>query len=178
MKRWMTALCFLGLLVATPAFAGTLEALDGMLDSAEKILGAADRTRPSASSGISYAEPQGFTATVNGDDYYLTIYKDRVHTVYYVGDGEGALLFKITQRTPTSFSATCVADVSYDKWNKKHPKGTMTGTLSGDALTVVFSSPDVNVSGSGKKRMTVKRVNEDVSEFIQSRKYLFSRPLK
>ena len=178
MKRWMTALCFLGLLVATPACAGTLEALDGMLDSAEKILGAADRTRPSASSGISYAEPQGFTATVNGDDYYLTIYKDRVHTVYYVGDGEGALLFKITQRTLTSFSATCVADVSDGAWNNSHPKGTMTGTLSGDVLTVVFSSPDVNVSGSGKTRMTVKRVNEDVSEFIQSKKSIFTRTLK
>lgn len=178
MKRGMTVLCFLGLLATTPAFAGTLEALDGMLDSAEKILGAADGTQSSASSGISCAEPQGFTTTVNGDDYYLTIYKDRIHTVYYVGDGEGALLFKMTERTPTSFSATCVADVSDGAWNDSHPKGTMTGTLSGDTLTVVFSSPDVNVSGSGKTRMTVKRVNEDVSEFIRSRKSIFTRPLK
>ena len=77
----MTALCSLGLLVATPACAGTLEALDGMLDSAEKILGAADGTQSSASSGINYTEPQGLTTTVNGDDYYLTIDKDRVHTV-------------------------------------------------------------------------------------------------
>ena len=58
------------------------------------------------------------------------------------------------------------------------PKGTRRERCREIPLTVVFSSPDVNVSGSGKTRMTVKRVNEDVSEFIRSRKSMFTRPLK
>lgn len=176
MNKMLCLMCALGVVFFTSACADNNQnPLNNLLNSTKETL---NTFVGSASSEIRYDEPQGFTTSINGDDYYLTIYKDRIHSSFYIGDAEPALLFKITQKTSTSFSATCIADVSFDKWSDKHPNGTISGEMSGDNLRITFSNPTVDVTGYNLTLITLKKVNSDISDFIQAKKSIFDRKIK
>ena len=175
MNKLCMLTCSLGILLSASACVGnTQNPLDSFVNSTKNTFIA---MTGSASSGINYAEPQGFTASVNGDDYFLTIYNGRVHTLFYIGDAEPALLFKITKSDAGSFTAECVADVSFDKWNSKHPSGTISGKMSGDDLVITFSNDNMDVTGYNLKSLTLKKVRDDVTGFVQSKKNIFDKKI-
>ena len=175
MNKNFFIMCALGIAFSTSACVNNNQnPLDNLLSSTKKTF---STLTSSSSSEINYDKPQGFTTSINGDDCFITIYKDRVHSLFYIGDAEPALLFKITNKTPTSFSAICVADVSFDKWNNKHPKGTISGEMLGDNLIITFSNPDVDITGNNLKSITLKKVNSDINGFIEEKKNIFNRKI-
>ena len=76
-----------------------------------------------------------------------------------------------------SFTAECVADVSFDKWNSKHPSGTISGKMSGDDLVITFSNDNMDVTGYNLKSLTLKKVKDDVTGFVQSKKNIFDKKI-
>lgn len=176
MNKLFLLTCSLGMALLTSACVDNNQnPLDNLLSSTKNTFSA---ITGSDSLEINYDEPQGFTTSINGDDYFLTIYKDRVHTLSYIGDAEPALLFKIIQKTPTAFSAECIADVSYDKWSNKHPDGAVFGKMSGDELVITFSNNRLDITDNNLKTITLKRYDGDVTGFIQSKKAIFTRKIK
>lgn len=178
MKRlFSAAVLSLALLSPAAGHAGALDMLSGALNAADKALTAVTGQQ---SAQFSYTEAMGFSGVIpsGGDDCFVTINKDRVHMLTYVGDGEYALLFKLTKKEPDSFTATCVADVTGNKWNKKHPKGSISGKLSKGKLVLSFSNASVTPYGTQEAPMTLSRVKEGVESFVQKRKNIFERKMK
>lgn len=179
MKHLLSA-AVLSLALLSPAagHAGALDFLSNALDAADKTLTAV--TGQQASDQLCYTKPMGFSGVVpsGGDDCFVTINKDRVHMLTYVGDGEYALLFKLTKKAPDSFTATCVADVTGNKWNKKHPKGSISGKLSKGKLVLSFSNASITPYGTQEAPMTLSRVKDGVDSFVQKRKNIFERKMK
>ena len=172
------ALLSLTLLSPSTAHAGALDLLSNALDAADKTLSVVAGQR--ASDQFCYTKPMGFSGLVpsGGDDCFVTINKDRVHMLTYVGDAEYALLFKLTKKTPDSFTATCVAEVTGNKWNKKHPKGSISGKLSKGKLVLSFSNASVTPYGTQEAPMTLSKVKDGVESFVQKRKNIFEKKLK
>ena len=172
------ALLSLTLLSPSAAHAGALDLLSNALDAADKTLSVVAGQR--ASDQFCYTKPMGFSGLVpsGGDDCFVTINKDRVHMLTYVGDAEYALLFKLTKKTPDSFTATCVAEVTGNKWNKKHPKGSISGKLSKGKLVLSFSNANVTPYGTQEAPMTLSKVKDGVESFVKQRKNIFEKKLK
>jgi hypothetical protein len=178
MKRlFSAAVLSLALLSPAAGHAGALDMLSGALNAADKALSSVTGQQTDQ---LSYTEPMGFSGIIpsGGDECFVTINKDRVHMLTYVGDGEYALLFKLTKKNPDSFTATCVADVSYNKWNKKHPKGSISGKLSKGKLILSFGNANVTPYGDQQAPMTLTRAKDGVGSFVQKRKNIFEKKLK
>lgn len=182
MKRlFSTAVLSLTLLSPTAGHAGALDILSNPLDLADKNLTAVTGQQADSSlTQLNYSEPMGFSGIIpsGGDECFVTINKDRVHVLTYVGDGEYALLFKLTKKNPDSFTATCMADVSYNMWHKKHPKGGISGKLSKGKLILSFSNANVTPYGNQQAPITLTRAKDGVQEFVQQRKQFFESDAK
>ena len=50
--------------------------------------------------------------------------------------------------------------------------------MSGDNLRITFSNPTVDVTGYNLTLITLKKVNSDISDFIQAKKSIFDRKIK